>query len=173
MTPEQMKDSVASRNALLSELNRLGLRVLAGSEDQVIRWFTDKNVTLATTNGFLEMKQADGSDVTPSRACVTLRNEHPEFFASNVRYDKVSSLEDLQRGTPQERLHARMEFINKFGLDVFENLPKTRALAELKSCEIGPGMTRREYLALSRSEKIRLIGIIGDDGIRVIMSRQG
>ncbi len=173
MTPEQMRQQLASRNAILSELNRIGLRPLAGSEDAITKWFADRNVTATTASGYLEMKQADGGDVVPSRACTTLRTEHPEFFASSPKFDKISSLEDFSRGTEQERARARAAYITKFGLAAFENLPRTREQAELKSAEIGPGMTAREYKSLTLAEKSRLAGIIGADGIAIILRRKG
>lgn len=172
MTEQEMRTAVASRTALLNELNRVGLRPLEGSEDQIIRWFTDKGVTADTSAGFLQLRQADGSEVIPSKACLTLRQERPELFASSVKFDKVSSLEDFNRGTLTERTHARAEFIREHGLSAFEKLPRTKAEAERRSCEIGPGMTRSEYLSLSLSEKSRLAGVIGSAAIAVIMSRR-
>lgn len=176
MTPEQMHQQIAARNAILSELNRIGLRVLAGSEDQILKWFSDKGVVTSTANGYLEMKQSDGSDVTPSRACMTLRSECPQLFASNPRYDKISSLEDFGRGTERERMQARSQYISEHGLDAFEALPRTRAEATLRSAEVSPSMTKREWLALKTSEKIRAIEAFGEnapDVIAVIMRRDG
>jgi hypothetical protein len=144
MTEAEMRQAVIARTAILSELNRIGLRVIEGCEDEVAKWFSDKGVTTSVANGFLEMKQADGGDVVPSRALVTLRTARPELFASSPKYDKISSREDLNRGTPSEISKAKSDFIKEFGLSVFEKLPKTRAEATLKSCEVGPGMTRKD-----------------------------
>lgn len=173
MTPAEMQNAVAARNAILSELNRLGLRVLAGSEDAVLAWFVSKGVSMSTANGYLELHQSDGSDVVPSKACTTLRTEHTEWFASNPRYDTISSMADFSRGTETERNRARSEYISKFGMEAYLRLPKTKEQAAIQSAEIGPQMTAREFRALSLSEKSRLTGIIGADGVAVIMSRKG
>jgi hypothetical protein len=173
MTPEQMRDAVLQRCAILSELNRIGLRVIEGCEDEVTKWFASKGVTCDLSAGFLQMRQADGSEAIPSQACLTLRREKPELFASSVKYDAISSREDFNRGTHQEQVAARTEYIRKFGLVAFETLPRTHAEAQLKSVEIGPGMTRREYLSLSLAEKSRLLGTIGGQAVAVIMNRKG
>jgi hypothetical protein len=173
MTPEQMKSAVVTRNAILSELNRIGLRVIEGCEDEVTKWFASKNVTADLSAGFLQLRQSDGSEVVPSRAMLTLRGERPELFCSSPKYDKITSREDLNRGTPSEISKAKALYIRENGLAAFERLPRTRAEAQLRSAEIGPGMTKREYLALSLSEKSRLAGIVGANAIAVIMNRRG
>ena len=91
MTEEQMRTAVVTRNAILNELNRIGLRPPEGSEDQILKWFSDKGVVADLSAGFLQLRQSDGSEVIPSQACMTLRNERPELFASNVKFDKISS----------------------------------------------------------------------------------
>lgn len=173
MTETEMRDSVATRNGILTLANQCGLHPLRGSEDAILTWFKSKGVSCDFSSGFLRMHQGDGSEVIPSAGMMTLRSEKPELFAANPRYDKVSSLEDFNRGTSAEISKAKSDYIREHGLEAFQRLPKTRAAATLQAVEVGPQMTRKEYLSLSFSEKARLCGAIGSDAISVIMNRCG
>src|SRR5579862_4983040 len=159
MTPEEMRQQVAVRNAVVSQLHSCGMRPLQNTEPAILAWFKSRGCTLSAERGYLEVTQADGNAAVPSSACETLRKELPHLFVPDPKRDEISSLEGLSRGTPQERLKARAAFIAKHGLDAFEALPKTQKEAERKSVAPSPDMTRKEYLGLSLREKSQLAGI--------------
>jgi hypothetical protein len=173
MNEVEMRQQLAVRNAVITQLHSCGLKPLEGSEGAILDWFNSKNVTASAPNGYLVLEKSDGGAVVPSSACETLRKELPLLFVPDPRRDAVSSRQDLERGTPQEISQAKSQFISKNGLPAFEALPKTRAEAERKAVAPSPDMTRSEYLSLSFSDKARLAGIVKADGIAKIMSRRG
>lgn len=175
MTEQEMRDSIVARNAVLNQLNQMGLRPLAGSEDKILLWFKDRGVSASAPNGYLVLVQADGSACVPSSACETLRKERPELFASSPRFDKISSLEDFNRGTQQEIAKAKSDYIRQHGEAAYTALPRTKEQAELKSAEVSPAMSRREWLACDSKTKSRFISAMGDSATQVvatIMSRR-
>ena len=173
MTTEDMRQQVAVRNAIITQLHSCGMRPLEGSEAAILQWFTSRGVTATAPNGYLVLTQSDGSAAVPSSACETLRTECPHLFVPDPKRDAITSRADLERGTTLEIARAKSEFINKHGLAAFENLPRTKADAERRAVAPSPDMTAREYAQLSRSEKSRLIGAVGIDAITKIMARKG
>jgi len=173
MTEQEMKAETRTRAALLNQLNQLGMRPLPNSEPAILQWFQSKGVTASGEAGYLTLTQADGSACVPSSACETLRKECPHLFASDARRDKISSRQDLERGTNQEIAKAKSDYIRANGVDAWERLPKTKVEAERKSAPVSLDMVRSEYLALSFAEKARLAGVLGPDGISRIMARKG
>ena len=173
MDEVNMKTEMATRTALLNQLNACGMRPLPNTEPEIIKWFADRGVTCDGSHGYLTLTQADGNAAVPSSACETLRRERPELFAADAARDKVSSREDLERGSTSEISKAKAQYIGQHGLSAYEALPKTRREAELKAAPVSLDMSRSEYLALSFSERSRLAGAIGAEGIGRIMSRRG
>jgi hypothetical protein len=173
MTEEEMKAETRTRAALLNQLNQLGMRPLPNTEPAILQWFQSKGVTASGEAGYLTLVQSDGNAAVPSSACETLRKERPDLFASDARRDKISSRQDLERGTNAEIYKAKSDYVKANGLEAWERLPRTKAEAERKSAPVSLDMTRAEYLALSFAEKARLAGVLGADGISKIMARKG
>jgi hypothetical protein len=172
MNEVELKSASAVRTALLNQLNACGMHALPNAESAILAWFTDKGVTASAPNGYLVLVQADGSAVVPSSACETLRKELPHLFTADPARDTVSSLQDLERGSASEIARAKSGYISKHGLVAYQRLPKTKAEAELKAVPVSLDLTRSQYLALTFSEKARLAGAIGAEGIGQIMSRR-
>jgi hypothetical protein len=173
MNEVELKSASAVRTALLNQLNACGMHALPNTESAILAWFTDKGVTTTAPNGYLVLTQTDGSAAVPSSACETLRKERPELFAADAARDKVSSRQDLERGSQSEISKAKAQYIGQHGLAAYEALPKTHREAELKAAPVSLDMTRSQYLALSFSERSRLAGAIGAEGIGRIMGRRG
>src|SRR5271169_2502868 len=99
MTDTEMRDALATRNALITQLHQCGMRPLADTEQAIEQWFKARGVTASAPNGYLVLVQSDGSACVPSSACETLRKEKPELFVPDPSRDAVSSLQDLERGS--------------------------------------------------------------------------
>ena len=173
MNPEELREQIAVRNAIISQLHSCGMRPLADSETAVLDWLKSRGVVASAPNGYLVLTQSDGSAVVPSAAMETLRKERPELFVPDPKRDAITSRADFERGTASEINHAKATYITKHGLEAYENLPRTKADAERKAVAPSPDMTAREYAQLSRSEKSRLIGAVGINVITKIMARKG
>lgn len=176
MTPEEMRGQIAAQNAIVNQLHQCGMRPLAGTEDTIVEWFKSRGCTLSAERGYLEVTMADGTAAVPSAACETLRREKPELFAADIKRDKICCKADLERGTPLEIIRAKSAYVAQHGEESLANLPKTREEAELRSAEVSPAMTRRQYEALSRSQKANFISALGDSALEVlakIMVRKG
>jgi hypothetical protein len=171
MNEAEIRQQVAVRNAVITQLHGCGMRPLEGSEAAILDWFKGRGVTLSADHGYLELKMADGSAAIPSSACETLRRELPHLFVADPRRDEISSLADF-RGTQTEILKAKAAYVSKHGLAAYERLPRTAAEAQRKAVAPSANMTRDEYHRLSLKEKAQLTGILGPDGIGRIMSRR-
>jgi hypothetical protein len=172
MTNEELKSDAATRTALLNQLNQLGMHPLPDSEHAILAWFTGKGAACSAQPGYLVVTQADGSPVVPSSACETLRRERPELFAADAKRDKVSSRQDLERGSASEIFKAKSDYIKEHGVEMWERLPATKVSAEKRSAPVSLDMTRDEYKQLSFREKARLAGVVGPNGIGKIMNRK-
>jgi hypothetical protein len=169
----EMREQLAVRSALLSQLHACGMRPLPDSEAEILRWFADKNVLVSAANGYIELTKDDGSAAVPSSACETLRRERPELFLADPKRDKVSSRADLERGSQSEISRAKAIYVSEHGLAAWERLPQTKAEAERKAVVPSPDMTAKEYRALPFSDRVRLSGIIGPAGVGKILGRKG
>src|ERR1700676_1703977 len=102
MTELELKAEKETRTRLLNQLNACGMHPLPDTEPALIKWFTEKGVTCDASQGYLTLTQSDGSAAVPSSACETLRKERPDLFAADAKRDKISSRQDLERGTKLE-----------------------------------------------------------------------
>jgi hypothetical protein len=126
---------------------------------------------ITATTGPLGLELSQGAtEMSLAKACSTLRQQNPTLFASDVRFDTISSREDFH-GTAQEIARAKADWISAHSLESYEQLPRTRAEAELKSVPPSPTMNRSQWLALPRSERARLMVIFNPDLVGQIMAR--
>ncbi|MFZ0322337.1 MAG: hypothetical protein WAL56_24635 [Candidatus Sulfotelmatobacter sp.] len=171
MNEVEIRQQVAVRNAVISQLNSCGMRPLEGSEAAILAWFQNKGCKLSADHGYLEILQADASAVVPSAACETLRKECPHLFVADPRRDEISSLADF-RGTQTEVLKQKASYITKHGQAAYENLPRTAAEAQRKSVAPSANMTAAEYRQLTLKEKAQLTGILHPEDLAAIMRRK-
>jgi hypothetical protein len=171
MTAEEIKGQVALHNALVSAFYAAGIKPLADSEQRILDYLTSLGVKASADAGYLTLEQS-GTQMVVSSACESVRKAHPEWFAFDFKRDGagVISREDFH-GTPREIAAAKSAYLSKHGLAAWEQLPATRAEAQRKSAIPSATMSRSEYLSLSFSDRSRLAGIIGADGVGRIMSR--
>jgi hypothetical protein len=171
MNDVKMRAELATRNALINQLHSCNMRPLEGTEPALEKWFNDKGAKLDASQGYLTITQSDGSAAVPSQCCETLRRERPELFVPDPSKDTICCKSDLEKGSGQDILRAKSQYIAKHGLESYTLLPKTRSEAEVRAIAPGPDITRKEYLSLSFRERSRLAGIIKEDGVRRIMAR--
>ena len=170
MNTEAIENAVAVRNALIRAFHSVGMRLLPDADQMVLADLESKGVTAAmNAAGYLELRQGETLMVLSS-SFETIRTQHPEWFVSDPKRDKISSREDFH-GNPSEIEHAKAAWIAAHSLAEWEGLPRTRAEAEIRSVAPSASMSRKEYLALSFSERAQLAGLLGADGIGRIISR--
>jgi hypothetical protein len=166
-----LKDKLDSQSAALQIFHSCGMKPLSGSMDAITAKLAEFGVTAhRSEHGYPELRLADGTAVVPSAAAEKVRAAIPDVFVSDPRRDKFTSKEDF-RGSPTEIAQAKAEAIGVIGIAKWENLPKTKAEAERRAVVPNPEMSRKDYLSMSRQDRADLSGLIGPEGIQLIMAR--
>lgn len=169
MTGEEIRNEFAIRDAVRTAFLMVGMRLLPNAEVAVLEHMRGLGVTASIAKGYLELQQGT-TDLVINKTCETIRQQMPQLFASDPHYDTIASREDFH-GSPSEIAKAKAAYVSKWGLAAWERLPATRAEAERRAVTPSADMNRAQYVALPFSEKSKLAGILGAEGIRRIMSR--
>jgi len=172
MNTEQMQKDLQVRNALLQTFHQHGMKPLPDALEPILAKLTELGVTANADAGYLSLTQGDTA-VVPSAACERIRSLLPQLFVADPRRDKVSSREDLERGTPGEIAKAKSDWVKANGMQRWESLPRTKAQAEAKAIVPSAMLTAKEFRLLSRADKAALSGVLGYAGIERIMARRG
>lgn len=170
MTTVEMQQLVAVHNALIDAMHAAHVKPLPDTEAKIIDYLTSLGVTATVDpdGGFLRLMQGT-TEIAVSPACQQIKAKHPEWFVSTPGQGQITSKEDF-RGSPREIQVAKSAYIQKHGLDAWQNLPNTGAEAQRKAIIPSPLMNRKEYLQLTFSERARLASL-GPDVISKIMAR--
>jgi hypothetical protein len=170
-TDNELRSQVATREALRDAFSSYGMRFTeADNVDIILGKLSALGVT--ATVGPLGLELAQGStEMSLAKACATLRQQNPTLFASDTRFDQISSLEDFH-GLPSEVIKAKSQWVSEHGLAAFEALPRTRAKAALQSVAPSATMRRQEWLAIPLKERARLMDVLGVDTVGKIMARK-
>jgi hypothetical protein len=168
---DDLKAKLDAQNAALQIFHSVGMKPLSGSMGTITAKLAEFGVTAhRSEHGYPELRLADGTAVVPSAAAEKVRAAIPDAFVSDPRRDKFTSKEDF-RGSPTEIAQAKATAISAIGIAKWENLPNTRAEAERRAIVPSPDMNRKDYLSMSRQDRADLSGLIGPEGIQLIMSR--
>ena len=169
MTTDEMKQLAELHGAVLDAFHAARIKPLPDTEQQILDYLQSLGVKASAPNGYLQLEQS-GTQMVVAQACESIRDAHREWFVSDPSRDAIVCREDFH-GSATEIISAKSAWIRKHGLEAWERLPETRALAEKRAVVPSPTMNRQDYLSLDVHSKARLAAAVGIAGIRRIMAR--
>jgi hypothetical protein len=127
-------------------------------------------VVCSTEGGLLSMTQ-NGAPVSVGTVLAAFKEKNPRDFYGGA--GEIAYKDDLANDTP-----AKIRYISEFGGDAWARLPLNEASAKANGQNVKNGvipslaMKASEYARLTTSEKSKLAGEIGYQGISKILARR-
>ena len=164
---EQEKYSPELVSAVERSLAAHNLRLRAGLDiTDVLNTLEANQCTVETIGGNLAVSQ-NGSPMHAAQAMESLAKQRGElFYARDTEAGSITCKDDCDRA-------AKIAYLKANGLDAWARLPQHKP-ADADVVVLSPSkLTRAQYQALPREQKIQFIQKFGEKGVSAVMQRTG
>ena len=159
---EQTAQNEKLLSAVEDQLRRHDLRVIPGKTiEDVVSQMQSEGLTLGVEHGTLTgtVRGGDTANVPKSFENFAERNKSL-FYPRSADLDGVTCKAQLDRT-------GKIEFLKKFGLSRYENLPQQPPVAPV---ELSPrSLDAKTYRSLSTEDKINFLRTYGESGVRKVL----